>query len=106
MARPDPKAQPENPDAELTGLKNTLLPNYSNPFDNRTMNGFVIGETTVASLRVFNAVGTMIGVLHEGVATPGRYAFVFESKDLPDGLYYYVFTHGNTMEIRKMHLAR
>jgi hypothetical protein len=83
-----------------------LLPNQPNPFSNETSISVELGEDQNVSLKVFDNMGRLVIVLHEGALIRGMHEFTFRSDGLADGFYYYALSTGTVIETKRMLLLR
>ncbi len=67
-----------------------LAQNYPNPFNPTTTITFGIAGPSQVTLRIFNALGQEVALVHEGVMDAGVHAVVFDARTLPSGMYWYV----------------
>lgn len=85
---------------------NTLgLGNYPNPFNGRTSIGFDLPEMGAVDLRVYDALGRLIDVLHSGSLPAGSYTFSWpgNSGHAPGtGIYFCVLTVDGVSHSKKM----
>jgi hypothetical protein len=88
-----------------------LAQNYPNPFNPTTTISFGLPKEELVTLKVFNTLGQSVATLVEELRTAGRYTVEFSTKDAEDGsissgIYFYRFSAGNYVEIRKMLLLK
>jgi len=69
-----------------------LYQNYPNPFNPSTIILYQIPERSVITIKVYNILGKELRTLVETEQTAGQYELVFESNNLPSGVYLYVLT--------------
>ncbi|KAA3661805.1 MAG: T9SS C-terminal target domain-containing protein, partial [Calditrichaeota bacterium] len=79
-----------------------LKQNYPNPFNPTTTFEFVLAESGIVTLKVYNVLGAEVATLVDGQKPVGRHAMTFEAADLTSGLYYYTMTAKNYKQTRKM----
>ncbi|HEY3387341.1 MAG TPA: hypothetical protein VGK46_12575, partial [Saprospiraceae bacterium] len=60
-----------------------------NPFDGLTTIQFGLSLKENVSLYVFNHMGQVVALLHNGTLEKGNHSFTFDGVNLPEGLYYY-----------------
>lgn len=89
-------------DKEITSLPSnfSLEQNYPNPFNPSTTIGYSITEESKVSLKVYNLLGELVGVLVNQYQQPGYYNVKWNSvdlkgKSLPSGVYFYELTATN-----------
>jgi len=69
-----------------------LYQNYPNPFNPSTTISYIIPEKSFIKISVYNILGKEVRILVEAEQSAGQYELVFESIDLPSGVYLYVLT--------------
>ena len=79
-----------------------LLPNYPNPFSDRTQIAVSVAQSQNASLRVYDALGREVAVLVDGVLEEGSHTFTFEAQGLAGGVYFVRFRAGGTEKSRTL----
>lgn len=83
-----------------------LSQNKPNPFKNATVIEFVLTETSNASLSVYNAAGQRIAKLVDAQLPAGEHSVVFDSRDLPAGVYLYRLQTENVSLTRRCVLLK
>jgi len=83
-----------------------LAQNYPNPFNPATTIKFSIPQSSVVSLKVFNALGQEIKTLINGYKEAGSHAVYFDASELNSGIYFYRIEAGDFTAVRKMILIR
>jgi hypothetical protein len=66
-----------------------LNQNYPNPFNPITMIRYSIPEESFVKLEIINTVGERIDFLENSIKSPGTYESVWNSEDMPSGIYFY-----------------
>jgi subtilisin family serine protease len=96
-------------DEETTALPMTaaLSQNYPNPFNPRTTIRFSLPAAQQARLCVYNTLGQMVRVLHDGTAAAGEYLVEWDGCDesgrtVASGVYFYRLTAETETITRKM----
>jgi hypothetical protein len=79
-----------------------LLPNYPNPFSDRTQIAVSVAQSQNASLRVYDALGREVAVLVDGVLEEGSHTFMFEAQSLAGGVYFVQFRAGGKVKSRTL----
>ena len=79
-----------------------LLPNYPNPFSDRTQIAVSVAQSQNASLRVYDALGREVAVLVDGVLDEGSHTFTFEARSLAGGVYFVRFRAGGKEKSRTL----
>ena len=94
-------------ESEVTVAENyILMNNYPNPFNPSTHIKFHISESGLVTLKVYDVLGNEIKTLINGDKSAGDYSVVFDGKDLPSGIYFYVLNAGGKTISRKMCLLK
>lgn len=83
-----------------------LSPAAPNPFNPTTTLCYSLDETGPARLAVFDLLGREVAVLHEGLASAGEHAVVFDAADLPGGLYFARLVAADRQAVRKLLLVK
>ena len=84
----------------------TLAQNYPNPFNPTTKLSFVIGHSSLVSLKVFDVLGREVATLVDEEQKAGEKSVVFDARDLSSGIYYYRLNAGRFSDVKKMLLLR
>jgi hypothetical protein len=92
--------------ADETPATFALSQNVPNPFNPTTSISFTLGETGVASLKVFDLAGREVATLVSGVLARGAHSVEFDGANLASGVYVYTLQAGTTVESRKMVLMK
>ncbi|MBI5215272.1 MAG: T9SS type A sorting domain-containing protein [Ignavibacteriae bacterium] len=67
-----------------------LYQNYPNPFNPSTLLSFVIGQSSLVSLKIFNMLGQEVAtLLNNEQMEEGEYEIPFNAFNLPSGVYFY-----------------
>lgn len=80
----------------------SLEQNFPNPFNPSTTINFSVAERHHSTLQVFNALGQSVALLVDRELTPGNYSINFDGRLLSSGVYFYRFTSGSFVSIKKM----
>ncbi len=83
-----------------------LSQNYPNPFNPVTNIHFSIPKNTNASLKVYNAVGQLMGVYLDGAINAGQYNAEIDATNFASGIYYYTLSTKEFTETKKMILVK
>ena len=79
---------------------------HPNPASRETTIAFELSEAGPARVEVFDVLGRRVAVLADGVVSEGEHAVTWEAGSLPSGLYLVRLTAGNTVQTRRLTLAR
>jgi len=83
-----------------------LFQNTPNPFNGETEFSFYLSESTKATLSILNVVGETIEVLAEDEFEKGKHLFMYQSKNLTAGTYYYRLVTPNFIGTKKMVIVK
>ncbi len=84
----------------------SLCQNYPNPFNPNTTIRYYLPHASLMKLEIFNQLGQSIQLLSSGFQVPGGHTAVFESGDLPSGVYYYRLSTENGFLVRRFTILR
>jgi polyhydroxybutyrate depolymerase len=91
----------------LDAVKNfALKQNYPNPFDATTTISFSAPHREKVTLRIFDLLGNEIATLFNKEVTSGEHRVIFESKNLPAGIYLYRLQAGESVDTKKLVILR
>ena len=76
--------------------------NYPNPFTSSTNIRYRLDNDTNVNLSVFDQQGRLLATLVQSLQTAGDYEAVFNSAQLPAGIYFARLTTGKEMQVLKM----
>jgi hypothetical protein len=76
--------------------------NSPNPFKSKTTISYLLPETGIVSLKVYNALGNEIATLVNSKQTAGSHTFEFDAKDLTSGVYSYRLSFNDQVISNKM----
>jgi hypothetical protein len=80
--------------------------NYPNPFNPNTNIRFQIPENGLATLKIYDILGTEITTLISDELSAGNYDFDFDGSKLTSGIYFYRLTTETFSQTRKMILIK
>ncbi len=84
-----------------------LYQNKPNPFDSTTTTiEYHLPVEAHVKLTVYNISGQQVAVLKNHVENIGRYTVIWDSSDMPSGIYLYRLKAGNFTETKKMLLLK
>jgi len=93
----------DNPDA----VKNfTLKQNYPNLFDAATTICFSAPNREKVTLKIFDLLGNKIATLLDEEVNAGEHTVIFDSQDLPTGVYFYRLQAGKSVDAKKLIILR
>lgn len=93
----------DSPDA----VKNfTLKQNYPNPFDATTTICFSAPNREKVTLKIFDLLGNKIATLLDEEVNAGEHTVIFDSQDLPTGVYFYRIQAGKSVDSKKLVILR
>jgi hypothetical protein len=84
----------------------SLDQNYPNPFNPITVLQYGIPETGHVTLAVYNALGTEVARLENGVMEAGWHRTAFDGSRLSSGVYVAVIRYGGSVKTRTMLLTK
>lgn len=93
---------------ELTEIPNEVIlnQNYPNPFNPTTTIEFVLPESGVVSLTVYDTVGRQVAKLVDGSKEAGSHEVTFRANNITSGVYIYRLEMGSTVKTRKFTLMK
>lgn len=80
--------------------------NYPNPFNPETVIGFEVPEASEVRVVVYDMLGRIVRVVHEGMTRAGRHEVTFEAHSLPSGVYMYRMETSSEVLTRMMMLMK
>ena len=83
-----------------------LSQNYPNPFNPSTIITYQLPESGFVSLKVFDVLGNEVAKLVDENKQSGSYEVVFNSTNLPSGVYFYTLQASNYVSTKKMVLLK
>lgn len=95
-----------NPVDDKHGLQQSddykLFQNYPNPFNPSTKISYNIKKEGFVSLRVYNLVGQVVGVLVDEKQSAGTYEVEFDASELTTGVYLYKLQINGYTSVKRM----
>ena len=89
-------------ESSINNLEFNLNQNYPNPFNPETKISYLIKETILVQLKVYDILGNEITTLVNSNQSPGRYEINFNAGNLPSGIYFYKLKAGSFTQTNKM----
>jgi hypothetical protein len=89
-----------------TSVKYELSKNYPNPFNPSTNIEYDLPAFEKVNLSVYNVKGELVKVLVDNHQSAGKYNKIFESENLPSGIYFYKLMTKHFSESRSMLLLK
>jgi uncharacterized membrane protein len=83
-----------------------LNQNFPNPFNPTTTINFVIPNSELVKLTVYNSLGQEIAVLVNEEVSAGQHSVRFDAVNLASGVYLIKMSAGSFVEVRKMNLLK
>ncbi len=94
------------PKPVYTGTKDIISQNYPNPFNPSTNIAFTLANDAKVSIAIFDMSGRQLQVLVDGFVTAGDHSVTWNASNYASGTYFYKFTNGNNVEVKKMFLVK
>jgi murein DD-endopeptidase MepM/ murein hydrolase activator NlpD len=91
---------------ELNLFEFRLYQNYPNPFNSETEISYTLDEDSYVSLKVYNILGEEIAVMIEEEQNKGFHELIFNTEDLPTGIYIYTLGSNKKVISRMMTLIK
>jgi Right handed beta helix region/Secretion system C-terminal sorting domain len=91
---------------ELHASKVQLFQNFPNPCSSNTTIAYAVLSNQLVTLKVYDIQGREIAMLADEVKQPGGYIVTFNTKDLPNGIYFYQMVAGSALQTRKFLVVR
>lgn len=93
----------------ITGIipkEYSLSQNFPNPFNPSTTIQFTIPNSQFVILKVYDVLGRDVATLVDVELDPGEHSFIYDSKDLPRGMYFYRLQAGQCVQQKTMVLIK
>lgn len=84
----------------------SLKQNYPNPFNATTRVNYSLPKSSDVKLIIYNIQGKEIKILVNEKQSEGNYEVLFNTEDLPSGIYFYRLIAGEYIETKKMILIK
>jgi hypothetical protein len=101
---PPPKIVADPGSNEL--IEYSLSQNYPNPFNPNTTIDYSTKSSGLATLIVYDMLGTEVASLVNENKEAGNYSVEFNASELPSGIYFYTLTSGNFIDSKKLILLK
>jgi hypothetical protein len=95
-----------DPGEEVTPLEYSLGQNYPNPFNPTTAIPYMLRETGVVNLTVYNVLGQKVATLVQGRQEAGVHRALLDASSMASGIYFYRLEAGHFNAVRKMVLIK
>jgi len=82
----------------------SISQNYPNPFVSTTTIDFIVSESGLYTIKVFNLLGKQVATLFNEHVSPGSYKVHFKADQYPSGMYMYTLQNKNSLLTKKMTL--
>ena len=79
---------------------------YPNPFNPSTTVTLAVPTADFVSVKVYNLVGQVVGVLAEGMMDANTYTFTWNAADMSSGVYLIRAESGSNVDIQKVLLVK
>jgi hypothetical protein len=83
-----------------------LEQNFPNPFNSITVIPYYLSYPSPVTLQIYDVLGREVARLNSNKRQFGECKFLFDARDLPGGVYYYLIQAGSISETRKFILVR
>ena len=84
-----------------------LYQNHPNPFNSQTRITYALSQASAVTLKMYDLAGREVTVIIDNKKeAAGRHEVLFDTANLPSGVYFYSLHAGTFTETRKMVLIR
>ncbi|MBX3006955.1 MAG: right-handed parallel beta-helix repeat-containing protein [Melioribacteraceae bacterium] len=83
-----------------------LLGNYPNPFNPTTTISYIIPESGIVQIKIFDILGKEIATLYDGNNSAGKHSIVWDANSVANGIYFYSIVFNNQRLFKKMLLLK
>ncbi|MCP5061213.1 MAG: T9SS type A sorting domain-containing protein [Ignavibacteriae bacterium] len=87
-------------------IEYSLSQNYPNPFNPSTAIRYTIPSNEFVTLKIYNILGSEITTLVNQKQASGSYEVLFNTTDLPSGIYFYQISTSSFTQVKKMLLLK
>lgn len=91
---------------ETVPVKYELSQNYPNPFNSSTRINYSIPKNADVEIKIFDVLGREVRTLVNEFQKAGNYSLIFNSADMPSGIYFYKIIAGDYSGIKRMVLIK
>jgi hypothetical protein len=84
----------------------SVMQNYPNPFNPSTNIRFSLEATNAVTLKIRDVLGREVATLVDQTLATGTYTVNWNATSFPSGIYFYTVRAGNSLETRRMILAK
>jgi hypothetical protein len=91
---------------ELISTEVVLHQNYPNPYNSSTIIKYQIPKEGWVRIVLYNVVGEELKILVDEYKTIGTYSLVFNSNELPSGVYLYSLKTGSIVIVKKLTIIK
>ena len=102
-------AQPNSVAGDAGGTlpsHSSMVACYPNPFNAATVVTIRVAGSAPVTLSAYNILGQQVGLLHQGVLSPGAHSIPFEADGLTSGTYFLRLQQGSQSDTRRVTLTR
>jgi hypothetical protein len=89
-----------------TNQKIYVSQNVPNPFSDETTITYNVSGVATVKFEFYDAGFKLVKEETVKVPKEGKYTYIFKSTGLADGIYFYRFTAGNYVEVKKMAIVK
>ena len=82
------------------------MQNFPNPFNPSTTIGYVVPTQSYVSIRLYDVLGREVGVLVDGLQSPGNYSVHLDASSLASGVYFYKLQANTFGQTRKLTVVK
>jgi hypothetical protein len=80
----------------------SLLQNYPNPASGATKIEYKVLRAGTVSIKIYDVTGQEVSTLVDASLGAGDYSVVFDTDNIPEGIYFYTLSHGPAKVTRQM----
>jgi hypothetical protein len=83
-----------------------LEQNYPNPFNPATRIRFGLPQASHVIIKIYSITGAEVRTLVDNDYPAGTHAIIFQARNLPSGIYFYVLQAGEVRKVRRLMLVK